>query len=437
MSLIPAVRLFVLLGLSSLLFAAAALVPWLLAVAIAADLGLLLLALLDWLRARRCTLDAERVWPASLVQGQPAEIGVELRFRSVPQATRVRLSESLHPSLALAPLRKEMVVEKGSTRARWQYEIVPQDRGAHEVAPLWARLLGPWGLSWYQCRAIEAETRRVLPRIRWGGRVGQLLALAHRQELGSISLRRHGPGSEFYGLRPYQAGDPRNIIDWKASARAAELVSREYTWESGGALLILLDCARAMVSERHRRTKLDHAVATVLALCRVAAGRGDRVTILAFSDQIDRRVRIRPGSKDSARAYEQLYDLGAKLVEPVYDLAVEEALESAGVRSTIVMLTSVVDLAAAELLRTSLLRLRRRHRPLLVNLEDPEVEELAFGAPDDVPAAYAKLSSLDILLNNRLLARRLRGHGVEAVTTSADRLALETLETYLSMVEAG
>ena len=97
-----------------------------------------------------------------------------------------------------------------------------------------------------------------------------------------------------------------------------------------------------------------------------------------------------------------------------------------------VLLTSVVDPAAAELLRTALLRLERRHRPLLVNLEDPEVHDLARRVPASPAEAFAQVACQEILLSNRRLGRRLRRAGVRFVSTSADRLALETLSAYLA-----
>ena len=73
-----------------------------------------------------------------------------------------------------------------------------------------------------------------------------------------------------------------------------------------------------------------------------------------------------------------LFDLEARLVEPAYDLAAEHAGQAESRRSLVVILTSVTDLAAAELLREALLGLRRKHRPILVNLEDPELAALAL-----------------------------------------------------------
>jgi uncharacterized protein (DUF58 family) len=210
-------------------------------------------------------------------------------------------------------------------------------------------------------------------------------------------------------------------------------VTREDTWERSARLVILLDCARAMASMDGRRSKLDYAVAAALALTRVAAARGDQVTIVAFADRVLRTVRVRSGGRGAALAYASLYDLEARLAEPAYDLAAEAAFGVEPRSATAVLFTSVVDLAAAELLRESLLRLGRRHRALLLNLEDPELRSLASSAPETPAAAFAQVASLEIQLANRRLSRHLRRGGVRVVNTPADRLALEALESYLSI----
>jgi len=310
---------------------------------------------------------------------------------------------------------------------------VPRRRGEHLVGPLTVRVLGPAGLAWSQRDLLPAERRRVYPQTRWQGRVGRLLALAHRRELGRAPLRFRGTGTEPYALREYRPGDPPTRIQWKASARHDRLLSREDTWERGTLLVILLDCARTMASIDGGRSKLDHALAAALALTRVAVSRGDRVTLIGFSDRIERVVRVRSDQRAVAAAYGALYDLEARLTEPAYDLAMEAVSAAESRRAVVVFLTSVVDLAATELLRESLLGLGRKHRPLLINLEDPDLVRLAVGVPASLEEAFAKASSLEMLLANRRLGRRLRRAGVAVAVAPADQLAWRALEAYLGL----
>jgi uncharacterized protein (DUF58 family) len=426
--MMPASRAILAAGVATLALAIAVAVPGMTVVAIAADVAILAAIVLDGRRAAAVPLAAVRRWPPLLVQGAPAR--VEVRF-TAPAGTVVLAREALHPALAARPIRQRLV-GVSSAEVAWEYDVVPRRRGAHMVGPLTVRVLGPWGFAWAQRDLIPDEVRRVYPQTRWQGRVGRLLALAHRRELGRAPLRLRGTGTEPYSLRDYQPGDLPTRIQWKASARRGRLITREDTWERGMRLVILLDCARAMTTIEAGRSKLDHALAAALALARVALSRGDRVTFVAFSDRVERVVRAHAGRRAAADAYAALYDLDARPTEPAYDLAVETVATVESRRATVVLLTSVVDLAAAELLRTALLRLARKHRPILVNLEDPNLVRLALGVPERTEAAFAKVSSLEMLLANRRLGRRLQRAGIAVAVAAADQLAWRTLESYLS-----
>jgi uncharacterized protein (DUF58 family) len=428
---VPAARTFQLLGLITLLLVASFLDTRLAWAAMALDVLVAAAAVADWRRAAITPLAAERRWPPLLVQGASGEVEIRVATPAA-RPLSLLLREGLHPGVAPAPLRRLLAL-RGPGEVAWAYTLNPRRRGEHVTGPLTARVLGPWQLAWAQRDLLPGERVRVYPQVRWEGKVGKLLALAHRHRLGQVSLHLHGAGTEPYALREYLPGDPLTKIHWKATARHGRLVTREDTWERSSRLVVLLDCARAMASMDGRRSKLDYAVAATLALTRVATARGDQVTVVAFADRILRTVRVRSGGRGAGLAYAALYDVEAQLVEPAYDLAAEAVFDVESRSATTVLLTSVVDLAAAELLRESLLRLGRRHRALLVNLEDPELRELATAPPATPAAAFAQVASLEIQLANRRLARHLRRGGVQVVNSPADRLALETLEAYLAV----
>lgn len=430
--MIPAGRLFVALGLVAGVLAVAAAEPRLLLGGLLLDVLLVLAAAVDARRAAATPLQAHRLWPSLLVQDTATEVAVRIENRS-SRDVMLRCREGLHPGLAAHPARARLTLPAG-TSVTWRHALTPRRRGAHELLPLTARVLGPWGLAWAQRDLLAGDVRRVYPRLRWDGHVGHLLRLAQRRELGRVEVGHRGEGSEPYALRDYLPGDPPRLIHWKATARHGHPVTRERTLERGARVVVLLDCARAMTAVDDGRSKLDHALAAALALARVASARGDRVSVIAFADRVLREVRISPGSRGIGQAYRVLHDVEARLVEPAYDVAAERACAIEPRRALVLVLSSVVDLAAAELLREALLRLSARHRPVLINLEDPELQRLALAAPEDAAAAFAKTSALGILVANRDLARRLRRSGMRVVTVGADRLALDTIDAYLSLL---
>jgi uncharacterized protein (DUF58 family) len=431
----PARRLLLLLGLLAACAAISVLVTPLRRVVLAADAALVAAAVVDGVRARRLHFVARRSMPPLLMQGDAPEVTVSLEAAAA-RAARVRVREGLDPAVAAAPRQALLEVRPGQTTV-WRYALEPRRRGEHRLLPLSARVEGPWRLTWISRELLPPAAVRVYPRVRWEGRAGRLLALAHRRQLGLAPTAELGLGSEPYGVRRYADGDAPNRIHWRATARHGHLMVREETWEKNGRLVILLDCGGAMASLDGRRSKLDAALAAALALMRLASARGDHVLLVAFSDRIERRLRVRPGPAGIARAYAAFYDLGARLTESAYDVAAEAARDTEFRRARVVLLTSLVDLAGAELLRESLRSLARQHRPLFVHLEDPDIARLASATPAGAVEAYAKVSAMEVLLGNRRLSARLRHAGVESVSTSADRLTLDTLEIYLASLRSG
>jgi uncharacterized protein (DUF58 family) len=410
---------------------AALVAPRLAPAPLALDAALLAAFVVDGRRARATRLEAARQLPPLLVQGERSEVQVRIVSRAL-RPIALLLREGLDPGLASGPRRRELAVAPEG-RAIWSYTLTPRRRGNHRLDALAARIRGPWGLAWADVELLPPETARVYPQVRWGGPVGKLLTLAQRRQLGVTPTRIRGLGTEPYALRRYLPGDPPSKIHWKATARHGRLIVREDTWERGTRLLILLDCARSMASVEGERSKLDAALAAALALTRVAAARGDRVTLLTFSDRVERIVRVASGARGASSAYRQLYDAEARLTEPAYDLALEQAARLESRQATLVLFTSILDLASAELLQRSLTEIRRRHRIVLVNLEDAELARLAWEAPRSTLEAFAKVSALEILLANRDLGFRLRRAGIRVASAPADGLALEALETYLEM----
>jgi uncharacterized protein (DUF58 family) len=386
----------------------------------------LVLFLLDLWLARRTSLLATRSKSGVLVQG--VETSFQLRLRC-DRNLCLMLRETLHPAVSKTPLRRTVLIQDGE--GQWTYTVTPRNRGTHRMGPLVARIPGPLGLALTQRELLQGEEVRVLPQVRWGGRVGQLLNLAHRRQLGQNPLKDRGTGYEPYALREYRSGDPRTKIHWKASARRGHLISREDAWERGGRLAVLLDCGRPMASVDGDRGKLDWALAATMALVRVASGRGDQVTVIAFADRILRTVRVRPGARGAAAAYAALFDIEAELKESAYELAAEAVDSLDSPRTVALLMTSVVDIAAAESVRASLAMLKKRHRPILVNLEDPDLHRLGASEGRTTLDAFAKTGALGILAGNRRMAARLRHAGIAVASVSAKDLASETLQVYL------
>ncbi|MGH6895542.1 MAG: DUF58 domain-containing protein [Geminicoccaceae bacterium] len=99
---------------------------------------------------------------------------------------------------------------------------------------------------------------------------------------GVHGRRRVGVGETFWQFRPYQPGDSTSRIDWRQSARSAQLFLRDQEWEAAETVWLWVDTSGSMAyrSASKLPTKQDRATLLLLALASLLTRAGERIALL-------------------------------------------------------------------------------------------------------------------------------------------------------------
>lgn len=396
---------------------------------LAVDGLVLALILVDARLAARVPVAVRREIDPRLHQGEPARVRRTVAH-GAPRAVRVRIRDVLAPELVAEPRELDWTLAPNRERLDEQ-TIRPRLRGDAELLPVACRVRGPLGLAWAAREAGGREPVRVLPKAHLEEDAGLLLQQAMRRQLGSHPTVRRGISSEMYGVREYHPGDEYRMIHWKASARLNRPVTLETTWERHQHLVVMVDCGRTMATRAEGRSKLDHTLAAVLALLRVVVAQQDSALLVLFGHGVRRVVPVDRRTRSFAPIFEAVFDEQPELGEPDYADVAAWCARQVPRRSLAMMCTSVVDLVTADVLASALIGLTARHQPLLVNLQDPALIEIARSEPEDARGSYAKTTAMGMLAANRELEARLRASGVDTIGLRASRLAFGVIQGYL------
>ncbi|MFD1036653.1 DUF58 domain-containing protein [Sphingomonas hankookensis] len=310
-------------------------------------------------------------------------------------------------------------------------------RGKAQLRRLWARRAGPMGLAWRQVSAKSDRAIPVLPDIRPVRDQGM------RQYLNSVSagnrLRRdHGDGQDFQVLTEFQPGMERRAIDWKASARHASLLAREFHTERDNMIVFAVDAGRAMTDPVGDVPRIDRAVSSALLAAFVALKSGDRVRLYSFAarPQVD-SGSITGGTRGFARLHHAAADIDYGVEESNYTLGLVTLDQKLDRRALIVLFTEFTDTTSAELMLAAAQRMLKRHRVLFVLFRDTELEGLRDHAPqsadDLVRANVAQL----LLRDRAIVIERLRRMGIDVIEATADAMPLALVERYVNHRERG
>ena len=101
---------------------------------------------------------------------------------------------------------------------------------------------------------------------------------------GTIPARAGGAGTDFFGVREYQPGDPPSAINWRASARQVDkLYANEFQQERVADVGIVLD-GRLRTNEFARGHSLfEYSVQAAASLCDALLSQGNRVGLLVYA----------------------------------------------------------------------------------------------------------------------------------------------------------
>ena len=101
---------------------------------------------------------------------------------------------------------------------------------------------------------------------------------------GSIPARVGGTGTEFFGVREYQPGDPHHSINWRVSARYEEtLFANEFQQERVADVGIVLDGRLRTNQFAHGHSLFEQSVQAAAALADALLFQGNRVGLLVYA----------------------------------------------------------------------------------------------------------------------------------------------------------
>jgi uncharacterized protein (DUF58 family) len=411
--------------------------PWLVWVALAYNVLLFIVAILD---ARLSRLPAGlRIWRefgGRFAMAAETEVRIQIQNAS-KRAVSLILKDEYPPQMILNGAREGRLDVEAHNSATVIYSVTPPRRGRFEFGYTAVRFRSRLKLVWCDTRASEPVTVKVYPNMR-RAREAELKALGARSVVSSHRKTSwRGEGREFESMRDYVRGDELRHISWTTTARRGKLTTRQYQIERDQTILIALDAGRLMTARIEQETKLDSAVHATLALFSAAARAGDNAGLVVFGRRIKSYLPPSRGRDHIEAALEALYAVEPEMIEPSYPHAFEFIAANSKRRALVILLTDLVDEEGSKELLTSLHLLRPRHLPLVVTIADRDLKAVVRETPSTVRGVFTQSVAEEIIHHREAALRMVESLGGLALDVTAAALAPALLETYLRVKERG
>jgi uncharacterized protein (DUF58 family) len=407
-------------------------------------LGLLLLALVAdvALAASTRRLRFTRLGDGAARLGEPVDAALIVENPG-RREFRGQVRDAWAPSARAEP-RTHQVNIPGGQRLRIDTTLRPIRRGDQRSALVTARSVGPLGLAGRQNSHRVPSQVRILPPFLSRKHLPSRLAKLRELD-GTIPILIRGQGTEFDSLREYVVGDDVRSIDWRATARRADVVVRTWRPERDRRVVIVLDTGRTSAgrvgidptaSDPSGWPRLDWSMDAALLLAALASRAGDHVDFLAH-DRVPRAgVYNASRSELLPQLVEAMAPLQPALIESNAAAMVATVQRRSRRRALVVLMTDLNPSALDEGLMGVLPQLTAKHQVVIAAVSDPRVDLLAAGRSD--AAEVYDAAAAERARNDRgAIATRLRRHGVDVVDARPDDLAPALADRYLAMKASG
>ena len=330
------------------------------------------------------------------------------RFR-----TKVRQGSSHERTTVLRPTRRGMLrADRVTVRSTSWIGLVARQRSLDVPAAI--TVLPPF----HSRRHLPSKLRRL------------------RELEGRTAVMLKGAGTEFDSLREYVRGDDVRSIDWRATARAQEVMVRTYRPERDRRVIIVLDSSRLSARYVGTGTAFDAAIESGLLLAGLAAGAGDRVDVLVA----DARVRARVGPIGRIASLDHLMHritpITPELLEADWETIVSAVMGVTSHRALVVFVTALDSATIAEDLLPALPILTRRHMVAIASVADPVLQEMT-SARYTTEQVYTAAAAERELMESRSLTHALSGLGVHSVHEAPDDLPPALADLYIMLKSSG
>ena len=291
-----------------------------------------------------------------------------------------------------------------------------------------ARLLGPLGLAWW--------SRDLHPALRIAVAPDTLISARGRPRgnpAGARPRRVIGAGSELHQLRSYVRGDSLARIDWKATARARRLVTREFSEDQHLDVLVAIDAGRL---SRVRAGRLDRfgVYANVVArFAQIVIPNDDRIGMIVFADRPLAVCAPERGLPAVTRIRRTLAQLAVQSAESDPLAAAVRIRSMLKHRSLVVLLTDLDDASVADQLVRAVMLLSPPHLVVVAGVHSPEISGLAQREARDWLDPWIALAAQEHEVraeSQRALLRRL---GAPVIAATAELLEQKVLAQYESL----
>ncbi len=430
-------RLFLLLGIISLLFVAGFFLPIFFAVAQATLILLFAITVVDamMLFSSNTKLTATRTVQKILSLGDKNFVSIQIENLSSLKLS-VKLIEELPHQFQQRDFSFKFLLE-GNEKKKIIYPLLPVTRGVFQFGNINLFLKSFIGMLQRKLVIASATESSVYPSVLQMKQYELKARARISTQEGIKRLRRIGHSYEFEEIKEYVRGDDHRSINWKASSRTNSLMVNQFEDERAQQVYSVIDRSRAMRMPFNNMSLLDYAVNTSLVISNIALLKSDKAGLLTFADKIQTFLKAERAKSQLRKILEALYSQKEETREANFELLFHASRNYIKGRSLLFLYTNFESMTAMERALPVLRRISRLHLLVVVFFQNAEIEDFSKQRATDLTGIYDQTIAQKFIADKTQLVTEMQRYGIHCILTRPDELSINTVNKYLEFKSRG
>ncbi|WP_236138862.1 DUF58 domain-containing protein [Mongoliitalea daihaiensis] len=242
---------------------------------------------------------------------------------------------------------------------------------------------------------------------------------------------------EFEQIKEYTVGDDVRSINWKATAKAADLMVNQFQDEKSQHIYSILDMGRVMQMPFEGLSLLDYAINSCLAFSNIAIKKGDKAGVVTFSHVIHKSPAASNRKTHLLGILEMLYGLKTDYLDTDFGLLYTWLKRKVNQRSMVMLFTNFEYHSALERQLPYLQAIAKQHLLVVVMFENTLLESVAESQSERLSDVFNQTIAGKFIYDKRWMAKELNRHGIQTILTKPKKLSIHTINKYLELKARG
>lgn len=430
-------RFFQVLTGVALFFLSGYFLPWMGSTAEVIFFGFVILFLSDLLLLfnRSEPLNGSRDTPNRLSNGDDNEITLSLRS-DLPIDVQAEVIDEIPHQFQVRDFSINTLL-RSRTQEVFTYNLRPTQRGNYDFGDILVFLKNRIGFVSRKIRIPAQQEIPVYPSF-IQMRKFEMYAISNRlTDVGVKKIRRVGHTMEFDQIKEYVRGDDVRSINWKATARANEIMVNQFQDERSQNVISVIDRGRVMKMPFDGLHLLDYAINTSLVISNIALIKEDKAGLVTFSNKEAMVVKPEKKRTHIQRIQDALYKVETNFLESDYEQMLLALRRHVNQRSLILLYTNFETFSAMERQLPFLQRIAKDHLLVTIFFENTEMTKLVEEEAHTIEEIYTKTIAEKFAFEKKQIVKELNQRGIQTILTPPKDLSVNAINKYLELKSRG